>query len=47
MAIALSAATTYALARRLTDVDGLTVVTNSVPVADVLYRMGRRTRRSS
>ncbi len=42
MAIALSAGTTtYALARRLTDVDGLTVVTNSVPVADVLYRMGR------
>jgi DeoR/GlpR family transcriptional regulator of sugar metabolism len=42
MAIALSAGTTtYALARRLTDIEGLTVVTNSVPVADVLYRMGR------
>ncbi|HEX5588698.1 MAG TPA: DeoR/GlpR family DNA-binding transcription regulator [Candidatus Limnocylindrales bacterium] len=42
MAIALSAGTTtYALARRLTDLEQLTVVTNSVPVADVLYRMGR------
>ena len=42
MAIALSAGTTtYALARRLIDVEGLTVVTNSVPVADVLYRLGR------
>lgn len=42
MAIALSAGTTtFALARRLADVGGLTVVTNSVPVADVLYRMGR------
>ncbi len=42
MAIALSAGTTtYALARRLTDLEGLTVVTNSVPVADVLYRLGR------
>ena len=42
MAIALSAGTTtYALARRLTDVEGLTVVTNSVPVSDVLYRLGR------
>lgn len=42
MAIALSAGTTtYALARRLTDIEGLTVVTNSVPVADVLYRLGR------
>ncbi|MEK6719939.1 MAG: DeoR/GlpR family DNA-binding transcription regulator [Chloroflexota bacterium] len=42
MAIALSAGTTtYALSHRLTDVEGLTVVTNSVPVADVLYRMGR------
>jgi DeoR/GlpR family transcriptional regulator of sugar metabolism len=29
------------MARRLTDVAGLTVVTNSVPVADVLYRDGR------
>jgi len=41
-AIALSAGTTtYALARRLTDVPGLTVLTNSVPVADVLHRDGR------
>ena len=42
MAIALSAGTTtYALARRLTEVEGITIVTNSVPVADVLYRLGR------
>ncbi|MEW5989984.1 MAG: DeoR/GlpR family DNA-binding transcription regulator [Chloroflexota bacterium] len=42
MAIALSAGTTtYALAQRLTEVAGLTVVTNSVPVSDVLYRLGR------
>jgi DeoR/GlpR family transcriptional regulator of sugar metabolism len=41
-AIAVSAGTTtFALARRLTDVPGLTVLTNSVPVADVLYRDGR------
>jgi DeoR/GlpR family transcriptional regulator of sugar metabolism len=41
-AIALSAGTTtYALARRLTDVPGLTVLTNSVPVADVMYKDGR------
>jgi DeoR/GlpR family transcriptional regulator of sugar metabolism len=41
-AIAISAGTTtYALARRLTDVPGLTVLTNSVPVADVLHRDGR------
>ncbi len=41
-AIALSAGTTtHALARRLTDVPGLTIVTNSVPVADVMYRAGR------
>ena len=41
-AIALSAGTTtFALARHLTDVPGLTVLTNSVPVADVLYRDGR------
>jgi DeoR/GlpR family transcriptional regulator of sugar metabolism len=40
-AIGISAGTTtYALARRLVDVPGLTVVTNSVPVADVLYRSG-------
>ena len=43
MAIALSAGTTtYALARRLVDLEGLTVVTNSVPVADVLYRTARQ-----
>ena len=36
-AIAISAGTTtFALARRLTEVPGLTVLTNSVPVADVL-----------
>jgi DeoR/GlpR family transcriptional regulator of sugar metabolism len=41
-AIGISAGTTtYALARRLVDVAGLTVVTNSVPVADVLHRAGR------
>jgi DeoR/GlpR family transcriptional regulator of sugar metabolism len=41
-AIAISAGTTtFALARRLVDIPGLTVVTNSVPVADVLYRDGR------
>jgi len=41
-AIGISAGTTtYALARRLVDIAGLTVVTNSVPVADVLYRAGR------
>jgi DeoR/GlpR family transcriptional regulator of sugar metabolism len=41
-AIAISAGTTtFALARRLTDIPGLTVLTNSVPVADVLYRDGR------
>jgi DeoR/GlpR family transcriptional regulator of sugar metabolism len=41
-AIAISAGTTtFALARNLTDVPGLTVLTNSVPVADVLYKDGR------
>src|SRR5436305_8669412 len=41
-AIGISAGTTtYALARRLIDIAGLTVVTNSVPVADVLHRAGR------
>jgi DeoR/GlpR family transcriptional regulator of sugar metabolism len=41
-AIGISAGTTtYALAQRLVDVAGLTVVTNSVPVADVLHRAGR------
>jgi len=42
-AIGLSAGTTtYALARRLLAISGLTVVTNSVPVAEVLHRHGRR-----
>ena len=42
-AIAISAGTTtYAVARRLLDVPRLTVVTNSVPVADVLYHGGAR-----
>ncbi|MFI6480815.1 DeoR/GlpR family DNA-binding transcription regulator [Nonomuraea sp. NPDC050663] len=41
-AIALSAGTTTAvLARHLADVAGLTVVTNSLPVAEVLHRDGR------
>src|SRR4051812_41861504 len=41
-AIGISAGTTtYALARRLVDVPNLTVVTNSVPVADVLHRAAR------
>jgi DeoR/GlpR family transcriptional regulator of sugar metabolism len=41
-AVGISAGTTtYALARRLTDVVGLTVVTNSVRVADVLHDAGR------
>jgi DeoR/GlpR family transcriptional regulator of sugar metabolism len=41
-AVALSAGTTTAeLARRLVDVPELTVVTNSVPVADVFHRTGR------
>lgn len=43
MAIGLSAGTTtYLLALRLVDVAELTVVTNSIPVADVLHRRGRR-----
>ena len=42
MAIAVSAGTTtHALARRLASVSGLTVVTNSMPVADVLYQAGQ------
>lgn len=42
MAIGVSAGTTtYALAQRLADVPGLTVVTNSIRVADVLHQMGR------
>ncbi|MBQ1051496.1 DeoR/GlpR transcriptional regulator [Micromonospora sp. C51] len=41
-AIALSAGTTTAeLARRLIDVPALTVVTNSLPVADILHERGR------
>jgi len=41
-AIALSAGTTTAeLALRMVDVPELTVVTNSIPVADVFYRAGR------
>ncbi|MFI5843392.1 DeoR/GlpR family DNA-binding transcription regulator [Catenuloplanes sp. NPDC051500] len=41
-AIALSAGTTTVeLAGRLIDVPSLTVVTNSIPVADVFYRAGR------
>jgi DeoR/GlpR family transcriptional regulator of sugar metabolism len=41
-AIGISAGTTtYALARRLVDIPGLTVVTNSVPVADVLHQAAR------
>lgn len=41
-AVALSAGTTTAeLARRLVEVPELTVVTNSIPVADVFYRAGR------
>jgi DeoR/GlpR family transcriptional regulator of sugar metabolism len=43
MAIGISAGTTtHELAARLADVPGLTVVTNSVRVADVLHRSGRR-----
>jgi DeoR/GlpR family transcriptional regulator of sugar metabolism len=41
-AIGISAGTTtFALAGRLVDSPGLTVLTNSIPVADVLYRHGR------
>ncbi len=41
-AIALSAGTTtYAVARRLLDKPELTIVTNSLPVADLLHRRGR------
>jgi DeoR/GlpR family transcriptional regulator of sugar metabolism len=41
-AIGISAGTTtYALAQRLVDVPGLTVVTNSVPVAEALHKGGR------
>lgn len=42
MAVALSAGTTTAeLARRLTGIPELTVVTNSIPVAEILHRAGR------
>jgi DeoR/GlpR family transcriptional regulator of sugar metabolism len=42
MAIGVSAGTTtYALAQRLADVPGVTVVTNSIRVADVLHQVGR------
>ena len=42
-AIALSGGTTtWTLAQHLTGIADLTVVTNSVPVADVFYRTGRR-----
>nr|MDT0661582.1 DeoR/GlpR family DNA-binding transcription regulator [Micromonospora sp. DSM 115978] len=42
MAVALSAGTTVvALARRLVTVAGLTVVTNSIPAADLFHRAGR------
>ncbi|MFY1673152.1 DeoR/GlpR family DNA-binding transcription regulator [Plantactinospora sp. WMMB334] len=42
MAVALSAGTTTAeLAHRLVAVPGLTVVTNSIPVAEILHRSGR------
>lgn len=41
-AVALSAGTTtFGLAHRLVDVPRLTIVTNSVPVADVFYQAGR------
>ena len=41
-AVGISAGTTtFALARRLVDIPGLTVVTNSMPVADVLHTEGR------
>jgi DeoR/GlpR family transcriptional regulator of sugar metabolism len=41
-AIGVSAGTTtYALAPYLCEIPGITVVTNSIPVADVLYRAGR------
>ena len=43
MAIAISAGTTtHALAARVAEIPGVTVVTNSLRVADVLYRSGRR-----
>ena len=42
MAVAVSAgSTTYEVSRRLTEIPRLTVVTNSVPAAEVLYHGGR------
>ncbi len=42
MAIGVSAGTTtYALAQRLAEIPGITVVTNSTRVADVLHQVGR------
>jgi DeoR/GlpR family transcriptional regulator of sugar metabolism len=42
MAVAVSAgSTTYEVSRRLADVPRLTIVTNSVPAAEVLYHGGR------
>ena len=42
MAVAISAgSTTYEVARRLTGVPRLTIITNSVPAAEVLYHGGR------
>ena len=42
MAIAVSAGTTtHAIARRLVDIPSLTIVTNSIRVADVLHHAGR------
>lgn len=42
MAVAVSAgSTTYEISRRLADVPRLTIVTNSVPAAEVLYHGGR------
>jgi len=42
-AIGVSAGTTtYTIARALVDIPGLTVVTNSIPVADALHAAGRR-----
>lgn len=43
MAIGISAGTTtYVLAARVAEIPGVTVVTNSIRVADVLHRSGRR-----
>ena len=43
MSIAISAGTTtHVLARKVAEVPGVTIVTNSIRVADVLHRTGRR-----